>query len=48
MNTDCTDSPDFSVSKAKPFVLFVKFVVGQNKISVESAFYVKFLINFSF
>ena len=28
MNTDCTDSPDFSISKDKPFVLFVKFVVG--------------------
>jgi hypothetical protein len=27
MNTDCT-SPDFSVSMDKPFVLFVKFVVG--------------------
>ena len=28
MTTDCTDPPNFSVSKAKPFVLFVKFVVG--------------------
>ena len=28
MTTDCTDTPDSSVSKAKPFVLFVKFVVG--------------------
>ena len=30
MTTDCTDTPDFSVSKAKPFVLFVKFVVKPN------------------
>ncbi len=36
MNTDCTDSPDFSVFKAKPFVLFVKFVVFRTPTSVES------------
>ena len=36
MTTDCTDTPDFFVSKDMPFVLFVKFVVFRTPISVES------------
>ena len=43
MNTDRTDTSDFSVSKAKQFVLFVKFVVKPRYPQSASSVFVCFM-----